>query len=813
MNFGSVNSNAPIIYNPVVLVTVLKAARIARLIPSSAVVDISTKMNFYWYLQRCNPLWHWKRFKERRHEMNQQVGEGLDLSSAVKLKARGVGIKYGRTKKTLHYFGLVPDPNRELKRHLAAMKIQRAWRWKNWVTRLSTQRPGNDGATPSSNGGPKYRNFSSSDIQAQTQVGRAMSEITGQRLAITILASLLLTLLFTYMERNATFPSTMVVLHGQTTGNATASSSTLENALGAARRSSIPGLFEYHPTGLDGPFEFGVGQVIGDLREREKLQITVEDQNGNVTKGLFVYREQRFAEARVRLMSTIFTCLIWFLGVTAFAGPIMTLVIKPIERMVRLLGMLTLDPLGYQTNSRFKKFMFEEDAIADKSQWTKEVLKGMETAFLMSTILQIGNLMKVGFGSAGVEIIRNNLQKGQNTNMLILNERGSTVSCIFLFCDIRQFTDATECLQEEVFVFTNRIAAVVHSICHSYGGSANKNIGDAFLVTWQLEDDNSQTLTAKHHQADKALLSVVKICMALQYDDYYIKTMSENARAALLNKLSKRPGPVVQMGFGLHAGKAVQGAIGSQRKIDATYVSEAVEKAEFLESSTKQYGLKMLMSDCFHELLDPKIRRRCRKLDQVYFPNDEDEAYEPSIDEKLEMRMELFTFDMDLGALWKNKRDMMAMGGSFNKRRNRGSSRRMSMSSKSSMRSVGNTSDEMRASAARTPNPEESTAFEMENEEAGHGELVLPTGIQHYKDKVWLKEDIRLIREKYTTAVIQDFNSGLQKYYDQDWVSARRYFEMVLERFDDGPSNYFLEEMKRHDGKPPKNFSPIRRVD
>lgn len=27
-------------------------------------------------------------------------------------------------------------------------------------------------------------------------------------------------------------------------------------------------------------------------------------------------------------------------------------------------------------------------------------------------------------------------------------------------------SDATECLQEEVFVFTNRIAAVVHSFCH-----------------------------------------------------------------------------------------------------------------------------------------------------------------------------------------------------------------------------------------------------------------------------------------------------------------------------------------------------------
>lgn len=45
---------------------------------------------------------------------------------------------------------------------------------------------------------------------------------------------------------------------------------------------------------------------------------------------------------------------------------------------------------------------------------------------------------------------------------------------------------------------------------------------------------------------------------------------------------------IMKMGFGLHAGKAVQGAIGSQRKIDATYVSEAVELSECLGSLTKK---------------------------------------------------------------------------------------------------------------------------------------------------------------------------------------------------------------------------------
>lgn len=157
---------------------------------------------------------------------------------------------------------------------------------------------------------------------------------------------------------------------------------------------------------------------------------------------------------------------------------------------------------------------------------------------------------------------------------------------------------------------------MVHSICHSYNGAANKNVGDAFLLSWSLDDGPSRSkspkstgvdggdtkLRAKSNQADKALLSVIKICISLQYDKFYLEPLSDGATMRLKSKLKNRPGPVVQMGFGLHAGKAVQGAIGSQRKIDATYVSEAVERAEFLEASTKKYGLNMLMSGNFHKV-------------------------------------------------------------------------------------------------------------------------------------------------------------------------------------------------------------------
>lgn len=53
---------------------------------------------------------------------------------------------------------------------------------------------------------------------------------------------------------------------------------------------------------------------------------------------------------------------------------------------------------------------------------------------------------------------------------------------MFGFCDIRQFTDTTEVLQEGVMEFVNTIAHLVHGSVAAHGGAANKNIGDAFLL-------------------------------------------------------------------------------------------------------------------------------------------------------------------------------------------------------------------------------------------------------------------------------------------------------------------------------------------
>lgn len=507
--------------------------------------------------------------KPERSLLRQQSWGGLGMATLAAVKAHKLAKEeqqkqakglWGKFKRFLWNIGILRNDKAEWQRQLAATKIQRAWRkvknygepametdpaWQeNSVRksktssakalrkhslmkhysalnkhdfRQSRQREEVENspgvpltAAASTENSPGYFDESQRNPN-ESQVGSAMRELTGQRVAFGIIITLVLTVLFTYSESDATRPATMIVLHTQTSFDQFANIS-----VAAAQNTSVPDLYRYDfGNGLP-PVAFGAknGEKTKDLRNREILRISVVDVTNRKTIGWFSYRNERVHQARGELLSTLFIILIWLFAVTAFAGPVMVLVVLPIERMVRLLGMLMLDPLGYQSTSRYKKFVAEENVLTKNTRWTKEVLKGMETSFLMSTILRIGSLMKVGFGSAGVEIIRKNLEKKEGGNVNLLTSQGTTVSCIFLFCDIRQFTDATECLQEEVFVFTNRIAAVVHSFCHSYGGSANKNIGDAFLCSWLLDDPSTATgssgnrptkdgFFANNNQADK----------------------------------------------------------------------------------------------------------------------------------------------------------------------------------------------------------------------------------------------------------------------------------------------------------------------
>ena len=63
---------------------------------------------------------------------------------------------------------------------------------------------------------------------------------------------------------------------------------------------------------------------------------------------------------------------------------------------------------------------------------------------------------------------------------------GKKVEIVYSICRIRQFTDTTECLQEEIIVFVNKIVKIIHLCTQHWEGKPTKNYGERYMITWKL---------------------------------------------------------------------------------------------------------------------------------------------------------------------------------------------------------------------------------------------------------------------------------------------------------------------------------------
>ena len=343
---------------------------------------------------------------------------------------------------------------------------------------------------------------------------------------------------------------------------------------------------------------------IQDLRDDELDVLTISDV-GDYRRSMTAVFD---ASARVReeallgILLTSFVILLLGMGMVSFTKDVRNLVIVPIEHMIQLVREISENPLGIDLSLK----------VDDKRKDD-----GMETTLLIRTISKIAGLMRVGFGEAGADIIGKNLNIAQGTDMSMnLLGNGRKIHSIFGFCDVRQFTDTTECLQEEVMLFVNRIAHILHSIVVQCDGAANKNIGDAFLLTWRVNTDRLATASCEEHNysADKALYSFVKTMIEMTKHEDFLCNFSPRALSELYERM---PGYKCRIGCGLHFGWAIEGAIGSSKKIDASYISPHVNMSETLEGATKEYGTSILMSEPFYNLLSPEAVAGCRKVDVI----------------------------------------------------------------------------------------------------------------------------------------------------------------------------------------------------
>jgi class 3 adenylate cyclase len=324
---------------------------------------------------------------------------------------------------------------------------------------------------------------------------------------------------------------------------------------------------------------FETGNYVSKYRDSDIE--TVAGSNYNI---IFDIKNYNTRVSAVNISLVVIIVIILAIGNFLFIHKADQLVISPVERMTMIVRQLALNPLTQLKDSR--KRMSKDSGV------------------ILQMLRKLVGLVQTGFGEAGSAIIAANMAEGGSLDVM---KPGRKMRGVFGFCDIRNFTDMTEILNEDCMFLVNSIADILHGNVHSRLGSANKNIGDAFLLVWRL----NESVVGKPYTPEPTIAA-----NALNAFLVTIRGLADSRTLSILGKRVPKYAPI-KMGFGLHVGWAIEGAVGSTFKIDATYLSPHVNMSARLESLTKAYSASILMSGEFVALLPAAWLRRVRLVDII----------------------------------------------------------------------------------------------------------------------------------------------------------------------------------------------------
>ena len=468
------------------------------------------------------------------------------------------------------------------------------------------------------------------------------------------------------------------------------------------------------------------------------------------------------------------------------------LIFHPLEKIGKVIDIVSKDPVGSKTVTELKNNVENNQ----KSNKEDKGSIGYEIKIIQNAIIRISALMAIGFGEAGGEILKENISSSEGLNPML---PGKKIQAIFGFCFIHNFSEINEAFQEKTMIFVNQISDIVHSCVDKFNGITNKNLGDCYLLAWKFKDkktntnnnynnininnnNNNNLLTTNNNNINNNLL-----INNIENFDYKESSQSKNSElgdCALLSFLNiikkinksqnilsyrkdpdllKKFGPkyTVQMGFGLHTGWGIEGAIGSYYKIDCSYLSPNVNIAARLETATNIYGVDILFSGEFYELLSDFMKTQCRKIDVVTLKGSE-------------KPVSLYTVDVN---------------------RNIHPGKSVSKKDRMTLR-------------------ERRSYYNTKKKKLWHRYYnnvkkdVITIGESYYKQSKGLRQ---LLKKSKSKMFYQYFEDGFNDYIDGEWKEAAINLEKAryLDK-SDGPTKTILEYIKSLDFKAPINWDGYR---
>lgn len=203
-----------------------------------------------------------------------------------------------------------------------------------------------------------------------------------------------------------------------------------------------------------------------------------------------------------------------------------------------------------------------------------EVTRIMESTIRMQGKMKFERNIRKAFSRFVPEQIIDELVDGAETEAKV--GIGEKRDVAIMFCDIRSFTNISECNKPETVVaFLNKYFTAMCTIIKKYGGTVDKFMGDAIMALFGAPvsyEDNCRRAVAAAQEMREAVGSI-------ELDDLILP-----------------PGMKFNVGIGIHYGDVIVGSIGSADKTDYSVIGDNVNLASRLEGLTKTYGTMILVS-------------------------------------------------------------------------------------------------------------------------------------------------------------------------------------------------------------------------
>jgi len=347
--------------------------------------------------------------------------------------------------------------------------------------------------------------------------------------------------------------------------------------------------------------------------------------------------------------------------------------------MLRIAVSYATNPLHPTPNKQKPKAEIVSQRSKSKLEETSDADNGLgkfETDQLVNAFTKITNLMQQCWGVAGADIISTSLDLDAPKKAILFDPltSGKCVYAIFAFAAIADFKQLSRKLGQDIMILINNVANVLHEEIYRWGfgesGQVNRNLGSSFLMVFRIgsQDDVQQRLleaTEVIFKCSKSYSSNNSRCRRLQSssastgldtatgEDSASSSMKKNSEINLASlpgismftdrsligmlktfsglhrdkdvmkwkndtRLSDCTRPYsLEIMFGLDAGWAIEGAVGSDNKIDATYLSPHVNMASRMMSACEQYGVTLLVSEAYAMLLSDTAQSKLRHIDTV----------------------------------------------------------------------------------------------------------------------------------------------------------------------------------------------------